>query len=204
MPRTDQGREPPAFQEYAAAMLAKREYRLMNIAARGLLYSMKLESWVNRSLPAEPGALARILGLDASHVATALPTVMPFFASENGEIRCPELDAYREHLELRRAKLSEGGINGAAITNAKRKKPHKRSTGSAQGNPGNATTPAGTPTTTPSASGRPLSKAKTSTAKSNPLLEKALPPTDPWIAEYNATQPMETTADAYRRLSRGG
>ena len=46
-----QNREPPAFQEYAAAMMAKTDYRLMSLAGRGLLYTMRLECWVNLTCP---------------------------------------------------------------------------------------------------------------------------------------------------------
>jgi hypothetical protein len=174
----------------------------MNARDRGVEHSMELECWVNKTLPSEPGALALILGLDRNDVAAALPAVMPFFTVENGEIRCPELDAYRAHLEQRRARLSEGGKAGAALTNAERSKRRRRRNGSAQGIPEGAGTPSATPSASLSASLRPLSTVKQSQAKQNPPLEKSLTP-DPWVEEYSAVQPVETAADAYRRASRG-
>lgn len=195
-----QNREPPAYQEYPAAMLAKREYRLMTATERGLLYSMRMECWVNKSLPAEPGALAIILGLDAGEVAAALPAVMPFFTYVGEEIVCPELDRYREHLETRKLLQSEGGRHGAAITNSAKKKPRRRKAGVDQGIPGDAATPSATPTSnptaTPAASGRVLSTAKSSKAKSNPPSGKGLPPVDPWIADYDAAT-VKCSADEY-------
>ena len=45
-----QNREPPAFQEYTASVVAKTEYRVMSLESRGLHYTMRLdlECWVNR------------------------------------------------------------------------------------------------------------------------------------------------------------
>jgi len=36
-------RTAPAYQEYAASMMARFEYRTLTLAHRGLLYSMRLE-----------------------------------------------------------------------------------------------------------------------------------------------------------------
>ena len=198
------GRAPPAYMEYAGSMLASRPFRLMSASERGLLYSMRLSCWLDGTVPTEPRALAVILGLDADDVAKALPAVMPFFTVENGELRCPELDAYRAYLEARRLRLSEGGRAGAAITNAERRKPRRRKSGAAQGIPDGAATPSATSTPSPSASVRPLSTVKQSTAKQNPPLEKSSGVVDPWIEDYTEAQPVETTADAYRKASRGG
>ncbi|MGV0950973.1 MAG: hypothetical protein ACOYB3_09875 [Azonexus sp.] len=118
-----QNRQPPAFQEYAAAMMARVEFRVMTLAERGLLYTMRLECWVNRTLPENPAMLSKIIGFDGAQVASALPSILPFFAVENGVISCPELDDYRNHIEGIRDRQSAGGKQGAAITNAKSKHP---------------------------------------------------------------------------------
>lgn len=118
-----QNRQPPAFQEYAAAMMARVEYRVMTLAERGLLYTMRLECWVNRTLPENPAMLSRVIGFDGAQVVSALPSVLPFFTVENGMISCPELDDYRNHIEGIRDRQSAGGKQGAAITNAKSKRP---------------------------------------------------------------------------------
>lgn len=115
-----QHRDPPCYQEYAASMMARTDYRLLRLSARGLLYSMRLECWVNGALPSAPARLARVLGFQASEVETVLPEVLPFFASENGTIRSPELDDYRAHLDERRQRQSQGGRVGAAKTNGAR------------------------------------------------------------------------------------
>jgi hypothetical protein len=117
-----QKRKPPAFQEYPAEMLAKREFKLMNLSEKGLLYLMRLECWVNKSIPSQPSILARYLGFNDSEISSALTeNVKSFFYEELGNYRSLELDNYREHLEERRLKQSEGGKNGIRI---KREKTH--------------------------------------------------------------------------------
>ncbi len=116
-----QNRPAPAYQEYAAGMMASTSYRLLSLSERGLLYTMRLECWVNHGLPENPAALAKILGFDAADVAAALPSVMPFFRNEGGLITSPELDDYRRHLEATRLKQSEGGKQSAANKKGKSK-----------------------------------------------------------------------------------
>ncbi len=111
-----QNRPAPAYQEYAAQIMSRWEYRALTLDQRGLLYSMRLECWVNRTLPESPDLLGRILGFDPREVAAALPFVMPFFACEDGKISCPELDSYRKHLENVRTRQSDA----AKATNAQR------------------------------------------------------------------------------------
>jgi hypothetical protein len=112
-----QHRDAPAFQEYAASMMARTAYRLLSLEERGLLFTMRLECWVNGSLPASPTVLARVLRYDAGQIERALPALSPFFTYTDGLVRCPELDDYRTHLDDRRKRQSEGGKAGAAKTN---------------------------------------------------------------------------------------
>lgn len=115
-----QSREPPAYQEYAGAVLSDLRFRMLSLEQRGLLYTLKLECWKNRQLPAGHESLTMILGLSVSE--QALTAIMPFFALEGDCIRSPELDNYRDHLEERRQKQIAGGRSGAEITNKKRQK----------------------------------------------------------------------------------
>lgn len=112
-----QNREPPAFQEYAAAMLARREYRAMTLAERGLLYSLRLECWVNRTAPADPAILAKVLGYSAEEIRAALPAVLAFFTVAGEEIFSSELDDYRAY----RARIRLDQVKSAEATNKKRK-----------------------------------------------------------------------------------
>lgn len=120
-----QNREAPAYQEYAANILAQLPFRVMTLKERGLFYTMRLECWVNRRLPNDHGDLAKILGVPVADIAASLPAVMPFFMVVDGYITSPEHDAYRAHLEDRREKQSRGGKRGSTITNGKRYGPAK-------------------------------------------------------------------------------
>ncbi len=112
-----QNRKPPAFQEYAADMLARREYRAMGLAQRGLLYSLRLECWVNRTAPADPALLAKVLGYSAEEIRAVLPAVLAFFTVAGEEIFSPELDDYRAY----RARIRLDQVESAKATNRKRK-----------------------------------------------------------------------------------
>ncbi len=57
-----QNRKPPAFQEYASTMLANISFRSMNMEARGLLHTMRLECWANYELPSDLELLSSVLG----------------------------------------------------------------------------------------------------------------------------------------------
>ena len=116
-----QNRPPPAFQEYAASMMARTEYRVLTLAQRGLLMTLRLECWVNQRMPSDPERLARTLGFGSEEVRAGLPEIMPFFADEDGYLTCPELDNYRNHLQEISDKKTAGGKRGAAITNGTRK-----------------------------------------------------------------------------------
>lgn len=116
-----QNRDAPAFQEYAASMMARTDYRVMSLAERGLLYTLRLECWVNKRVPADHYLLARVLGFAPEEVAAALPGVMPFIASDGKEISCPELDDYRDHITAIREKQSQGGKQTAAKHSERRK-----------------------------------------------------------------------------------
>jgi len=115
-----QNRKPPAYQEYAATILVQIPFRTMTLQDRGLLYTMRLECWVNQRLPNDPGDLSKVLGFSASEISSSLAAVMSFFAIDGDFIICPELEDYRAHLSERKLKQSQDGKRGSAITNGKR------------------------------------------------------------------------------------
>lgn len=114
-----QNRDAPAFQEYAASMMAKIGFRTMTMAERGLLYTMRLECWVNDQLPADPDRLAKVLGYSGDEVKKALPAMLPFFTEFDGFFSSPELDNYKLHLQNSRKRMSEGGKKSARKRAAK-------------------------------------------------------------------------------------
>jgi hypothetical protein len=109
-----QNRRPPAYQEYAAEILAQIPFRSMSLQGRGLLFTLRLECWVNKQLPSDPETLAKVLGLPVDQVSGSLAEVLPFFIIKGDFIVCPELENYREHLDYINKMKSEGGKNSAA------------------------------------------------------------------------------------------
>lgn len=125
-----QNREPPAYQEYASTIMAKRAFKLMTLAERGLLYTIRLECWVNQRIPNNTIELAKYLGFSESEMQEAMTPNIKAFLQETGiDYVCPDLEEYRKHLAEIRQKKAEGGKRGASITNSK-KKVDRDSTGS--------------------------------------------------------------------------
>ena len=88
-----QNRKPPAFQEYAATILSSKAFRGMNLSQRGLLFTMRLECWVNQSVPSLSNGLAKYLGLSHQDVSDALSAdVISFFNESDSSYVCPELE----------------------------------------------------------------------------------------------------------------
>ena len=113
-----QNRPAPCYQEYTASMLANVNFRQMPLAARGLLYTLRLECWQNHRLPADPSKLASVLRFDESEIIAAMQWLDTFIRTKDGWLTSPELDDYRQHLADRRKAQSNGGKKGAAKTNA--------------------------------------------------------------------------------------
>ena len=110
-------RTPPAYQEYAATMLAKFEFRALSLEQRGLLYTLRLECRENKSLPRDANILTKVLGQPVSE--SALKAIQPFFKFEDNSITSPELDNYQLVLDERREKQRKGGQKGAKRTNSR-------------------------------------------------------------------------------------
>src|SRR4051812_2714326 len=108
-----QRRRPPAYQEYGSDLLALESVRLMSLAERGPLATLRWHLWVNDTVPSEPRQLARVLGIDEQGVREALTDrVLNFFAlcdDRPDRLHSPELRAYMEKLVKRRADLAQYG-----------------------------------------------------------------------------------------------
>jgi len=115
-----QNRIPPAYQEYASTMLASKPFKLMSLVERGLLYTIRLECWENKEVPANIKELAKYLGFEYQDINDALTAnVKSFFQLQKEAFISIELEDYRQHLEQIRIKKAEGGKTGAAKTNSK-------------------------------------------------------------------------------------
>jgi len=98
-------------------MLADISFRSMNMEARGLLYTMRLECWANGRMPSEIESLSTVLGKPVT--SDMLKAIDSFFDIDDKKITSPELESYRAYLDERREKQSKGGKKGAKITNTK-------------------------------------------------------------------------------------
>ena len=190
-----QNRDAPAYQEYAATILAQLPFRTMTLQDRGLLYTMRLECWVNVRLPHNHNDLAKVLGLPVADVAGSLAAVMPFFEVVDGFIISPELENYRAHLSERKSKQSQGGKRGSIITNGKRNRPEKAV------DAGVASTPSSTSRVPRRGRGESLIQPSTAKPSQNQSPEKAVA-VDSFVTAYNAAE--SCAADAYARASGGG
>jgi len=191
----NQNRDAPAYQEYAATILAQIPFRTMTLQDRGLLYTMKLECWVNVRLPNNHSDLAKVLGLQVAEVAGSFAAVMPFFEVLDGFIISPELENYRAYLEDRKSKQSQGGKRGSAITNGQRNRPAKAV------DIGVSSTPSSTSRVPRRGGGKSLVQSSTEKQSQNQSLEKEVT-RDPWVADYEDAE--SCTADAYYKASGGG
>lgn len=115
-----QNRPAPAYQEYAASMLANFKFRTLTLPERGALYTLRLECWANKRLPSDPASLSKILGLPRQDIESVLPALDAFFQTKDGWLFSTELDNYRAYLEEVRNARSEGGKKGAAKTNSRK------------------------------------------------------------------------------------
>jgi hypothetical protein len=190
-----QNRDAPAYQEYAAAILAQLPFRTMTLQDRGLLYTMRLECWVNVRFPHNHTDLAKVLGLPVAEVAGSLAAVMPFFEVVDGFIISPELENYRAHLADLKSKQSHGGKRGSAITNSKRNRPAKAV------NVGVTSTPSSTSRLPRRGGGESSVQPSTEKPSQNQRPARGVV-TDPFVAEYEAAE--NCSPDAYAKASRGG
>lgn len=189
-----QNRDAPAYQEYAATILAQLPFRTMTLQDRGLLYTMKLECWVNVRLPNDHSSLAKVLGLAVAEVTGSLAAVMPFFEIVDGFIISPELENYRAHLTERKIKQSQGGKRGSAITNSKHTHPAKAAS------KGVPSTPSSTSRLPRRDRGESLVQPSTEKPSQNQPPERKLV-IDAFVAEYETVE--SSTANAYARASSG-
>lgn len=183
-----QGRDAPAYQEFAASMMARMSYRQLSLAERGLLYTLRNECWVNRKLPNDPTTLARVLGYAVDDIRSALPRVMEFFDVQGNDLVCPELEKYRHYQDARRLRMSEGGKKSAEQRNRAKRHADEDPTSASTLQP---------PSNHPAPGLQAIRQDKTSQDKSKPVSKEA-DIQDPWVQDYE-----RASANDYARVSRG-
>lgn len=115
----DARRAPPAFQEYAADMLADERVREMSLEEVGLLAALRWSCWANGGeVPREPERIARLLGKDVAEVQRAMtPAVMSFLEPTPrtpSRLHAPELTSQRKRMFARSVERSRSGKKGAS------------------------------------------------------------------------------------------
>jgi len=109
-------RPAPAYQIYPSNIMSNINWRTMSLEQRGLMITLQFECWVNGSVPSNPETLAKLLLIGDSSLKDLLSNeVMSFFDIRDEKIVCPELAAYKDILDKRRSKQSEGGKKGQII-----------------------------------------------------------------------------------------
>jgi hypothetical protein len=148
--------------------------------------TMRRECWFNGSVPKELQELAIYLGKPVEDISLNLSIrVLSFFRERHDQLICPELDAYKAELEIRRKKMAEGGHKGGKVTQNKNK----------------------VVKATLEAMVKPLSRDGLSGGELNRDEKKSLgegitlEEMDEWNAEYDSTP---ETSNAYYQASKGG
>lgn len=158
----------PTFQVYAFDLMAKRDYRLMTLAERGLLLTMWCECWANSEIPAEPNELAAMLGKQGEVQGALTSKVIAFFErTKPGTFLSPDLETYREYVLDQRERMSKGGSKGG------KKRAEKERLSREASSP-------------PSESNQATLKGRESESESETELAKrgVVPVDDPWVNDY--------------------
>jgi hypothetical protein len=177
----------PYWTCYAANWNSNRNFKLMNLNERGLLWTLYNEYWVNGALPSDKNELAKYFGFEIKYFESALTAkVMSFFQVANTHLRCPELDDYLENIKSRRESQSTGGRKGY-------ENKVKKNLSSSQG------IPEGSPQGIPEGS---LNQFTSSQFKSSQVNKKVIDCAEnqEWLASHEA---KDSELNGYLKQSRG-
>jgi len=106
-------RPPPAFQFYASDTIADEAFKLLSLEERGLWITMLAQCWVNGSVPADPTALGKVLGLEAGLVSRSLSPVSQLFGQKEGRFYSADLERQRDMYAERQLERQRAGRKGA-------------------------------------------------------------------------------------------
>jgi len=108
----------------------------MSLPERGLWQTMRLECWVNKTLPKNPEEIAFVLNLPLHEVQANLTSgVLGFFVEIEGGLFCKELEEYRANHLQRQTAQSRGGKKGGEKTQQKNRDTKAISQAKVQGYP---------------------------------------------------------------------
>jgi hypothetical protein len=107
----------PAYKEYPADILNNEIFMQMNMAQRGLYWTLRMFCWRNGTVSYSWEELSRLLGIkrEALEKLTADGNVEKFFKPTDDLKRmyCPDIEAYRNELLEKAKKREEAGRKAA-------------------------------------------------------------------------------------------
>lgn len=110
----------PWFRLYAANFQSDRQYRMMSLEERGLLFTLLLECWISVDVPSSTEEIAAFTGYSQAAVNEAFTgRVQSYFRVDESAIVSPYLEEERQGYKDRQRKQIEGGKLGAAIKKQK-------------------------------------------------------------------------------------
>ena len=104
--------QSPAFQFYPMDFLADSQVAAMTLQECGAYITLLCFCWRERSLPAEPEALARLCRVSTTAFARLWPALAPCFAVKDGRLVQPRLDRERRKQARYRQLQAESGRKG--------------------------------------------------------------------------------------------
>ena len=104
----------PSFSFYPKDWLSDVTVRTMSHAERAAYVDLLCFCWTEDTLPADPKALAQLLGVSRRTFATWWPQLRVCFTEEDGRLRHRRLDAERADQAAWRASRAAAGRKGAA------------------------------------------------------------------------------------------
>lgn len=112
----------PAFQFYPKDFLSDERVQMMSYTERGLYITLLCSCWLEGSLPADPGALAKLLKVPVSRFRKLWqgPLGKCFRPGDDGRLGHKRLDVERRKQEDWRTTNHEKGVRGAAARWGKR------------------------------------------------------------------------------------
>jgi uncharacterized protein YdaU (DUF1376 family) len=103
----------PYMKFWQKEYLASSDTRRLSLAAKGCLFDMLMFQWEDGRLPADPAALARMVGSDRTEFCSVWPEIEGMFEpAGDGWIRHPKLHAEREEAIALVAQNKENGRRG--------------------------------------------------------------------------------------------
>lgn len=114
-------RKAPAYQEYAANLMSDRSYKFLSLEEKGFFHLLRLECWVNLTIPASPKSLAVLANVSEEKASVLIEKVSYAFRRVGDDYVCPELEEYRNEVKRRNDARAIAGKKGGE-TKAKNRK----------------------------------------------------------------------------------